>query len=184
MASERTLAQIVDAPSACPDPVLSHLSADGATVTSVAHRLLDASNQPAGFVDVCRVQLLGFGCELELNGGCQAPRHPATRSCRRRWPARPHPRLSLPLVLEDSKADAAAMLAALAPLYAELGLSLPEVHAPFDPPSLLAGQLVVVAEERVPVFSFTFGIPPPEEIRESGAGSAGRRRRSPRQSPL
>ncbi|TML67944.1 MAG: hypothetical protein E6G14_11260 [Actinobacteria bacterium] len=76
-------------------------------------------------------------------------------------------------MLEDSKADAAAMLAALAPLYAEL-----------DPPSLLAGQLVVVAEERVPVFSFTFGIPPPEEIRESGAGSAGRRRRSPRQSPL
>ena len=43
---------------------------------------------------------------------------------------------------------------------------------------------IVVAEERVPVFSFTFGIPPPEEIRESGAGSAGRRRRSPRQSPL
>src|SRR2546427_13308604 len=72
------------------------------------------------------------------------------------------------------------MLAALAPLYAELGLSLPEVHAPFDPPALLAGQLVVVAEERVPVFSFTFGIPPPEEIRESGAGSAGRGHRAPR----
>jgi nitronate monooxygenase len=72
--------------------------------------------------------------------------------------------------LGDSKANAAAMLGALAPLYAELGLPLPEVCAPFDPPALLEAQLLaVVAEERVPVFSFTFGIPPLEEIRESGA---------------
>jgi nitronate monooxygenase len=71
--------------------------------------------------------------------------------------------------IDDSKVDAAGLLKALAPLYAELGVSAPELGAPFDLSALLERQLEVVAEERVPVFSFTFGIPPLDEVRASGA---------------
>jgi nitronate monooxygenase len=71
--------------------------------------------------------------------------------------------------IDESRADGTALLKALAPVLAELGLAPPEVRAPFDPPALLEQQLAVVAAERVPVFSFTFGIPPLDEVRESGA---------------
>jgi nitronate monooxygenase len=70
-------------------------------------------------------------------------------------------------------ADAAPLLAELATVYAELGLEAPAAALPFDPPSLLAGQLDVVAAERVPVFSFTFGIPPLDAVRAAGAVVAG-----------
>ena len=63
----------------------------------------------------------------------------------------------------------AAMQAVLAPFRAELGL--PEAP-PLDPPppaGLAEAQLAVVAAERVPVFSFTFGAPPLEQIREAGS---------------
>jgi nitronate monooxygenase len=74
----------------------------------------------------------------------------------------------------DAEADATAALAALRPLYEEVGVEPPtEVRAPFDPPALLEQQLAVVAEERVPVFSFTFGIPPLEDVRAAGAVIAG-----------
>jgi nitronate monooxygenase len=63
----------------------------------------------------------------------------------------------------------AAMQAVLAPLRAELGLAEPQ-DVPSPPsPGLVEAQLAVVAEERVPVFSFTFGAPPLEEIRETGS---------------
>jgi nitronate monooxygenase len=74
----------------------------------------------------------------------------------------------------DADADPAAALAALRPLYAEVGVEPPdEVRAPFDPPALLRRQLALIAEERVPVFSFTFGIPPLEDVRAAGAVIAG-----------
>jgi nitronate monooxygenase len=74
----------------------------------------------------------------------------------------------------DANADATAALAALRPFYDEVGLPVPgEVRAPFDPPALLEQQLAVVVEERVPVFSFTFGIPPLDDVRAAGAVIAG-----------
>ena len=75
--------------------------------------------------------------------------------------------------VEIPDADAAAVVAALAPLYEELGVAAPDVRLPFDPQALLEGQLAVIAEERVPVFSFTFGIPPLDDVRASGAVLAG-----------
>jgi nitronate monooxygenase len=70
----------------------------------------------------------------------------------------------------DADADPAEVLEALGPLYAEVGVPVPaEVRAPFDPPELLQRQLAVIAEERVPVFSFTFGIPPLDDVRAAGA---------------
>ncbi len=74
----------------------------------------------------------------------------------------------------DADADPARALAGLAPLYADVGVAAPtEVQAPFDPSTLLERQLSVVVEERVPVFSFTFGIPPLDEVRGAGAVIAG-----------
>jgi nitronate monooxygenase len=52
----------------------------------------------------------------------------------------------------------AAVHRALAPFRAELGLPEPELPQRLAPP--FEAQLEVVVEERVPVFSFTFGIPP------------------------
>jgi nitronate monooxygenase len=74
----------------------------------------------------------------------------------------------------DADADPTPVLARLAALYEDVGVDAPtEVRAPFDPATLLEGQLAVVAEERVPVFSFTFGIPPFDAVREAGAVIAG-----------
>jgi nitronate monooxygenase len=70
----------------------------------------------------------------------------------------------------DADADPTGVLAALRPLYEEVGAQVPaEVRAPFDPPALLEAQLAVIVEERVPVFSFTFGIPPLDDVRAAGA---------------
>lgn len=70
----------------------------------------------------------------------------------------------------DADADPAGVLAGLAPLYEDMGVAAPaEVQAPFDPSTLLERQLAVVTEERVPVFSFTFGIPPLDAVRQAGA---------------
>ena len=75
---------------------------------------------------------------------------------------------------DAAQADAAPVLAALVPLYHEVGVPLPaEVRAPFDPEELLDRQLTVIVEERVPVFSFTFGIPPLADVRAAGAVIAG-----------
>ena len=56
---------------------------------------------------------------------------------------------------------------------AELDLEDPELAPP--PPLLatLEDQLAVIADERVPVFSFTFGIPPLEGLREAGTAIIG-----------
>jgi nitronate monooxygenase len=62
----------------------------------------------------------------------------------------------------------AAMHAVLAPFRAELGLPEPQAPSPLPPPGRVEEQLAVVAEERVPVFSFTFGIPPLEQVKEAG----------------
>jgi nitronate monooxygenase len=63
----------------------------------------------------------------------------------------------------------AAMQAVLTPFRTELGLpETPELPLS-PPPGLLEAQLAVVAAERVPVFSFTFGVPPLEEIRDAGS---------------
>jgi nitronate monooxygenase len=63
----------------------------------------------------------------------------------------------------------AAMQAVLAPFRSELGLAeAPDVHAP-PPPGLVEAQLAVVAEERVPVLSFTFGALSFEHVREAGS---------------
>jgi nitronate monooxygenase len=69
----------------------------------------------------------------------------------------------------ESESDGSGMTRALAALYSELDLPTPQARVPFDPRALLEAQLSVVAAERVPVFSFTFGIPPLDEIRHSGA---------------
>jgi nitronate monooxygenase len=62
----------------------------------------------------------------------------------------------------------AAMQTVLAPLRAELSLSEPQDVPSAPPPGLVEAQLAVVAEERVPVFSFTFGTLPLEAVRETG----------------
>ena len=64
--------------------------------------------------------------------------------------------------------EIAAMQAVLAPFRAELGL--PESPTPppsSPPPALVEAQLAVVAEERVPVLSFTFGALSLEPVREA-----------------
>lgn len=62
-----------------------------------------------------------------------------------------------------------AIDAVLAPLRREIGLPEPARAGPLVPPYPLEELLDVVLVERVPVFSFTFGIPPFDAIREGGA---------------
>jgi len=62
-----------------------------------------------------------------------------------------------------------AMQAVLAPLRAELGLPEPQEVPSTPPPGLLEAQLAVVADERVPVLSFTFGPLSLEAAREAGS---------------
>lgn len=73
----------------------------------------------------------------------------------------------LPQAVADDDAIA-AMNAALRPFREELGLPEPD-----GPPSLPQGrveeQIAVVAEERVPVFSFTFGAAPFAPAKEAGS---------------
>ncbi len=75
---------------------------------------------------------------------------------------------SLPPPVVDQEA-VAAMQAVLEPFRAELGLPEAEAIPPAGPSGLVEAQLAVVAEERVPVFSFTFGVPPLDEIRDAGS---------------
>jgi nitronate monooxygenase len=78
--------------------------------------------------------------------------------------------LFAPLPQPEVDADAvAAMQAVLAPFRADLGLAEPP-DVPSPPSSgLVDAQLEVVAEARVPVFSFTFGALPFEAVREAGS---------------
>jgi nitronate monooxygenase len=62
----------------------------------------------------------------------------------------------------------AAMSEALAPYRAELGLPEPQQKPSAPPPGLADAQLALVAEARVPVFSFTFGIPPLAAVKDAG----------------
>jgi len=55
----------------------------------------------------------------------------------------------------------------LTPYREELGLGAPGQLRP-PPPRVVDEQLAVIAEERVPVFSFTFGIPELAAVREAG----------------
>ena len=61
------------------------------------------------------------------------------------------------------------MQAVLAPLRAELGLPELQDVPSTPPPGLVEAQLAVVADERVPVFSFTFGTLSLEAVREAGS---------------
>jgi nitronate monooxygenase len=78
--------------------------------------------------------------------------------------------LFAPLSPPDVDTEAvAAMQAVLAPFRAELGLpEATDIPSP-PPPGLVEAQLEVVAEARVPVFSFTFGALPFEAVREAGS---------------
>jgi len=62
----------------------------------------------------------------------------------------------------ENAIDPAPMLALLCEAHAALGLPLPVL--PVLPPDPFAAQLAAVLEARPPIFSFTFGIPKPQEI--------------------
>jgi nitronate monooxygenase len=74
--------------------------------------------------------------------------------------------------LDPVEADAGAVAAmdeVLAPFRTELGLPERERPAPASPPpGRVREQIAVVAEERVPVLSFTFGIPPLDAVKAAG----------------
>jgi nitronate monooxygenase len=64
----------------------------------------------------------------------------------------------------SGSSDTAAMLKLIAPWHARLGLPPPEAPAASLPP--FEQQLEAVLRSNVPVFSFTFGIPAPEIMRQ------------------
>ena len=64
--------------------------------------------------------------------------------------------------------DAGAILAFLSEHYAAVGLQAPEIPTSFAPDA--EGQWAAVLAERVPVFSFTFGVPDPAVIAPFQAG--------------
>ena len=71
-----------------------------------------------------------------------------------------------PAVADD---DAIAVMNdVLRPFREELGLPEPEGLPPLPPAGHVEAQIAVVAEERVPVFSFTFGPAPFEPVKEAG----------------
>lgn len=70
---------------------------------------------------------------------------------------------------EPDAATVAVVDAELAPYRRELGLPEPKRGETLVPPDPYEGQMAVVVEERVPVFSFTFGLPQLDEVRASGA---------------
>lgn len=63
----------------------------------------------------------------------------------------------------------AGMRAVLAPFRAELGLLESEDVSTVPPSGMVESQLAVIAEARVPVFSFTFGTLPFEQVKEAGS---------------
>lgn len=71
--------------------------------------------------------------------------------------------LFLPEVPDVSDEQIARAEALLAPFRAELGL--PEASQVRRPDEQFDAQLAVLVEERVPVFSFTFGVPAPQHVR-------------------
>jgi nitronate monooxygenase len=76
--------------------------------------------------------------------------------------------LFAPLPRPDfDRAAIEAMNGVLARMRDELGLP-PPAALPAPPTYTFADQLAVVAEERVPIFSFTFGLPPLEQVKEAG----------------
>jgi nitronate monooxygenase len=80
--------------------------------------------------------------------------------------------LFAPLVPEQGSIELAATVnRALAPYRQQLGLAEPRLPAP--PPDVFAAQLAVIVAEQVPVFSFTLGIPPLDEIRAAGVIACG-----------
>jgi nitronate monooxygenase len=79
------------------------------------------------------------------------------------YPAEPEP-------AEEARA---AMREFLAPHREALGVEQAELPGPESYLELLSNQLAVVAEERVPVFSFTIGIPDLDAIREADAVTLG-----------
>ena len=74
----------------------------------------------------------------------------------------------LPTVTADDGAIA-AMNAVIQPFRDELGLGEPQAPPPLPPPGLVDAQIAVLAEERVPVVSFTFGVAPFEPVRDAGS---------------
>jgi nitronate monooxygenase len=62
----------------------------------------------------------------------------------------------------------AAVDGVLAPLRREIGLPEPSRARPITPPYEFERLLEVVVAERVPIFSFTFGIPPLDDLRGAG----------------
>ena len=69
---------------------------------------------------------------------------------------------------EPSAETVAAVDGALAPWRAELGLPDPQREGPLLPPDRFDEQVAVVLDERVPVFSFTFGVPDLGPLKEAG----------------
>jgi nitronate monooxygenase len=61
---------------------------------------------------------------------------------------------------ETREVDPAAMIDVLSPIHRDLGLPVPE--APADSPDPFPDQIAAILDARVPVFSFTFGVPVPE----------------------
>jgi nitronate monooxygenase len=70
---------------------------------------------------------------------------------------------------EPSAETVAAVDGVLAPWRAELGLPEPQRGGPVVPPDHYDSQVGVVVEERVPVFSFTFGLPQLAPLKQAGA---------------
>ncbi len=76
-----------------------------------------------------------------------------------------------PPVVDEGRA--AAVNRVLAPFREELGLPEPGAPPQAPPPGRVRELVAVVAEERVPVLSFTFGIAPFEPAQEAGAAVFG-----------
>jgi nitronate monooxygenase len=93
------------------------------------------------------------------------------REVRRRTNAPFAVNLFAPLPREEPRPEVIAHVQeVLAPWHAELGLDAP---GPAAPPDAFHDQLDVILQERAPVFSFTFGIPPLDAAREAGVAILG-----------
>jgi nitronate monooxygenase len=72
-----------------------------------------------------------------------------------------------PVAVDDEAVE--AMNAVLGRFRRELGLAEPQEPPSLPPPGFVEAQIAVVAEERVPVFSFALGIAPFEPVKEAGS---------------